>query len=122
VVHDERWRPLRVGKDFGPLEYKNDRALCEAGEAAHCQNKQHGSGNVKLLEPLNVKGLCRSRFRIVWDGLGRSRHFDIRVLYARFDWTERFRFGEDRSSLWFKVVTDLDELSAIPREEGSYLP
>jgi hypothetical protein len=41
---------------------------------------------------------------------------DIRVLYVRFNWTD------DCSSLWFKVVTDLDDLSAIPREVGSYLP
>jgi hypothetical protein len=30
--------------------------------------------------------------------------------------------GEDCSFRCFKVVTDLDELSAIPREVESYLP
>lgn len=30
------------------FEHQDDRALCEAGEAAYCQNKQHGSGNVEV--------------------------------------------------------------------------
>ena len=47
-IHDKRRRSLRTGEDLGPLEYKNDRALCEVGEAPYCQNQQHGSGNVEV--------------------------------------------------------------------------
>jgi hypothetical protein len=34
-IHDKRRRSLRTGEDLGPLEYKNDRALREAGAATY---------------------------------------------------------------------------------------
>ena len=30
-----------------PLEYQDDRTLCEAGAAAYCQNREHGAGNLE---------------------------------------------------------------------------
>jgi hypothetical protein len=46
-VHDERRRPLRTGEHLRPLEYQNDRTLCEAGEATHRSNQRHSAGNLE---------------------------------------------------------------------------
>jgi hypothetical protein len=40
-------RPLRTRENPRPLEYQDDRTLCEAGAAAYCADQQHGAGNVE---------------------------------------------------------------------------
>src|ERR1039458_7916118 len=47
LVHDERRRSLRAGEDPWPLEYQDDRTLCQAGAGTHRQNRQHGAGNLE---------------------------------------------------------------------------
>ena len=36
-----------LAKDLGPLEYQDDRTLCQAGSEAHCKDRQHSSGNLE---------------------------------------------------------------------------
>jgi integrase len=47
LVHDERRRSLRACQDPRPLEYQDERTLCEAGAATHRQDRQHGAGNLE---------------------------------------------------------------------------
>ena len=47
LVHDERRRSLRARENPRPLEYQDDRTLCEAGAATHCQDRKHGAGNLE---------------------------------------------------------------------------
>jgi len=52
---DEWRRSLRTGKDPGPLEYKDDGTLCQAGAATHCQDQQNGAEMWKLFERAATK-------------------------------------------------------------------
>ena len=47
LVHDEWRRSLRARENPRPLEYQDDRTLCQAGAAAHRQDRQHGAGNLE---------------------------------------------------------------------------
>src|SRR5271170_4475399 len=48
VVHDEWRRSVRTRQASRPLKHQNDRALCEARQKTHCQNRQYGSGNLEV--------------------------------------------------------------------------
>jgi integrase len=63
-------RPLRTRENPRPLEYQDDRTLCEAGAAAYCADQQHGAGNVE------TDGATKMR-------QGERRLADVRVLFAR---------------------------------------
>src|SRR5471032_81311 len=61
LVHDERRRSLRARQNPRPPEYQDDRTLCEAGAAAHCQDRRHGAGN---LETDGARNLRQGEHRI----------------------------------------------------------